>query len=193
MERFDQIKAGLYQLDPADDAHWTAPGLPRLDLVRQLSGVDDASRAEINAAMPGYDREKARDAAKSAEPSTQPLEPVAEPLADPAAELERQKAACQAQVDAIRDEVAALRVERDAIDNKLKMLGQKQALVEQAFNALFPPMRPEEAVKAYQRRSQGQRVAASAPAQPMSPLDRAMKDRRGFGLDRPEPFLLERN
>jgi hypothetical protein len=50
----DEIKAALAKLDGENDGHWTTDGLARLDVLKEL-GVT-ATRAELQAAAPGYSR-----------------------------------------------------------------------------------------------------------------------------------------
>lgn len=52
----DKIKQALLKLDPANDNHWTADGIPRLETVRQLVGDNTVDRISINAALPGFFR-----------------------------------------------------------------------------------------------------------------------------------------
>lgn len=55
----DTIKSAVELLDPANDEHWTAAGLPSVDAVTGLVG-QKVTRAEIEAAAPAFDRETAR-------------------------------------------------------------------------------------------------------------------------------------
>jgi hypothetical protein len=50
------LKQALARLDPADDDHWTADGLPRVDAVSMILGRD-VKRAAITDAAPGMTRE----------------------------------------------------------------------------------------------------------------------------------------
>lgn len=59
----DQIKAALAKLDPQNDNHWTTEGLPRIDTVKFLGGLSNVTREDINAAVPGFIRESALQAA----------------------------------------------------------------------------------------------------------------------------------
>lgn len=57
-----KIIDGINSLDPSVDDHWTDAGLPRVDAVAHASGVVSVTRKDIEAAMPGWNREKAMDA-----------------------------------------------------------------------------------------------------------------------------------
>ena len=56
------VKEAVNGLDHADDAHWTAAGLPSTDAVTDLAGVK-VTRADIDAAVPGFNRAAAKAAA----------------------------------------------------------------------------------------------------------------------------------
>lgn len=48
-------------LDPEVDEFWTAGGLPAVKAIEQSSGIIGVTRKEIEAAMPEYTRDKARE------------------------------------------------------------------------------------------------------------------------------------
>lgn len=54
------LVAALKQLDPNDDEHWTADGKPKMTAVEALMGRSDITRAQVNEALPGFNREAAR-------------------------------------------------------------------------------------------------------------------------------------
>lgn len=54
------IAAALSKLDPADDEHWTADGKPKMTALEAIMGRSDITRAQVDAAVPGFNREKAR-------------------------------------------------------------------------------------------------------------------------------------
>ncbi len=56
------VKDAIDALDPEDDTHWTAAGLPSTDAVSDLAGAK-VSRAAIETAAPGYNRASAKTAA----------------------------------------------------------------------------------------------------------------------------------
>lgn len=51
----NDILAALQLLDPSDDTHWTAAGLPAVDAVKAALG-GEVNRGEIEAAAPGFVR-----------------------------------------------------------------------------------------------------------------------------------------
>lgn len=57
-----KIIDGINALDPTVDDHWTQAGLPSVQAVATASGVANVTRKDIEAAMPGWNREKAMEA-----------------------------------------------------------------------------------------------------------------------------------
>lgn len=60
----EKLQAILSALDHANDEHWTMAGLPRLSVVEEAYGSTNLTRGDIQAAMPGWDREAAAARAK---------------------------------------------------------------------------------------------------------------------------------
>lgn len=54
------VAAALKRLDPENDEHWTADGKPKMSALEALMGRADITRAQVDAAVPGFNREKAR-------------------------------------------------------------------------------------------------------------------------------------
>jgi hypothetical protein len=70
------VKAVCFRLEPANDAHWTSQGLPRMDVLAGMGLTID--RRELNELLPGFGRQylakaKAELAAASGEPDPEPL------------------------------------------------------------------------------------------------------------------------
>lgn len=59
VDRNAAIRSALSRLDPSKDADWTAAGLPAMDRVKELSGLDDLGRQEVGEAVPGFNRSNA--------------------------------------------------------------------------------------------------------------------------------------
>lgn len=76
------IVRALRKLDVSNDDHWTGEGLPRLDVVAELTKQKNVTRSEVNAAAPYFTREnplfKLEDATgeltKAADEEVQPEE-----------------------------------------------------------------------------------------------------------------------
>lgn len=61
-----RLRKAINDLDPDDDAHWTAEGKPAIAAVTSLYGSTGVTRADVEAAAPGFNRtaaQEARDAA----------------------------------------------------------------------------------------------------------------------------------
>lgn len=57
------ITQALSQLDPADNAHWTADGMPRMDVVEKLVGDSSITRKNVTDAAPDFTRDTATELA----------------------------------------------------------------------------------------------------------------------------------
>ncbi len=55
-----KLQRAVLGLDPKDDAHWTKDGKPAITAVEKLYGSTGIVRADIEAAAPGYTRDKAK-------------------------------------------------------------------------------------------------------------------------------------
>lgn len=51
-----KLARAVAALDPMDDAHWTADGKPAMVAVSQFYGATDITRADVEAAAPGFRR-----------------------------------------------------------------------------------------------------------------------------------------
>jgi hypothetical protein len=56
------INKALSRLDPENDEQWTADGKPKMSAIEEAMGRSDVTRAQVNAAAPGFDRDAARAA-----------------------------------------------------------------------------------------------------------------------------------
>lgn len=55
----ERLLAAIKELDPTDDNHWTQQGKPALSAIGSFYGSTDFTRADVDAAAPGYDRDAA--------------------------------------------------------------------------------------------------------------------------------------
>jgi hypothetical protein len=58
----NMILTALHNLDKLNDEHWTADGMPRLDVVRTLSGNPELSRKMLTDVAPDFTRASANEA-----------------------------------------------------------------------------------------------------------------------------------
>lgn len=61
-DRNAKIKDALSRLDTSENADWTQGGLPSVDRMKELTGLEDLKREEIGTAVPGFNRENAKSA-----------------------------------------------------------------------------------------------------------------------------------
>lgn len=61
-----KIKEAALKLDPSKDGHWTADGEAKLDSLKFIAGFP-ISRDELNAALPGFNRESLRQFKEAAQ------------------------------------------------------------------------------------------------------------------------------
>lgn len=61
-DRTAKIKDALSRLDTSEDSQWTQGGLPSVDHMKALTGLDDLKREEIGNAVPGFSRENSKAA-----------------------------------------------------------------------------------------------------------------------------------
>lgn len=198
------LKEALLTLDPENDDLWTSTGLPSVEAVKDAMGGEGVTRADIEAAAPGFTRgnraglaEEVGEVAEASptspddgveNESTEPDEPPDDPLALIKAELESLDSylvdAKKRRADLDRDIVEASR-RRDDLSRQLQ--------------AQMPRVDPSEAVRAYheaakkQREQRGQeanvlntllRRNAQASTAGTSRLDQAMAARRRVNKSR---------
>lgn len=59
----DKLRDAILSLDPEDDSHWTPTGKPKMDAVAAAYGSEGLVRADVNSAVPNWDRDRAREQA----------------------------------------------------------------------------------------------------------------------------------
>lgn len=60
----DPMVKAVLSLDPANDEHWTGQGKPAMSAVEKAFGSADITRADVDKAMPDWDRAKATELAE---------------------------------------------------------------------------------------------------------------------------------
>jgi len=55
-----ELKRAVMALDPDNNAHWTADGLPHLTIIEEAYGSTGITRQDVEIAAPGWNREKAK-------------------------------------------------------------------------------------------------------------------------------------
>lgn len=144
-----KILDALKALDVANDNHWTADGLPRLDTVKMLAADPTLSREAVDTAAPGFTRTTAKEyvvpapdsagnaagAATVGEGAPVPATPAVTPAAPPAEEAgattfsnEQAQQPEVASAGAATDEVASLAEELEEVRGTIERT--RAALVE---------------------------------------------------------------
>ena len=72
----NSILDALDKLDPANDNHWTADGLPKVETVRLFAGSQSIGREEITAANPSFNRAIAAQNKQVGEQAGEPVAPA---------------------------------------------------------------------------------------------------------------------
>ena len=86
-----KILEALGKLDPANENHWTADGLPRIETVRMLAGDQGITREQITAEAPDFSRSSAVTPAETSETKSVEDQPKAE-VVDYSEAIEKAKA-----------------------------------------------------------------------------------------------------
>lgn len=126
------IKDALSKLDATNDEHWTADGLPRLDVVGGLAG-GQVKRQDVTNARPGFTRESAAESNDTQPTVETAVEPVGEaPLSElellekKAEELAKELVHAQRETERWRSEAAKLSNEAFVVDTQISRLRARQ-------------------------------------------------------------------
>jgi uncharacterized protein (UPF0335 family) len=176
------ILKAVDKLDVNDDNHWTTDGLPKMEVMQNLSGVKELTRAQMNEAVPNL----SRDAMKAAQGGGAPLQPPkpkvvpdAEPAEDPTFgktpaevaaevdELEQEKQHLAKQASDILDEIRKLQT---AYDETLREVDE----VQKQINERTPSGTNSNAIRAYIEASNAERHERATGA---APIDKALGGR----------------
>lgn len=138
-----KLLEALGKLDPTNDNHWTAEGLPRLETVRMLAGDQTVSREAITQVAPEFNRATA--AANSAG-TEQPEQNAPVATSEDEREMETELAELDSHIAKIQQYLEQGRQELE------KALNRRDALV----NALHKPEDPTHAIVTIQAYLQSQ-------------------------------------
>lgn len=196
----DAILKALEQLDPANDEHWTAEGLPSLEAIGKVEGKD-LTRADLAAHANGFSREIAaglkadRDqhqaSAQTKVRGAKDLDDLNSPdlVAEAApTDTETRRIELQANIDTLTEAIADhdLAVSKAAQMREGMVKERDEAI--KALHAEFPPLKQAEATRLWldqQARQRAERAGQQfvSPA-PKSPLDQSFQRRTGHGHGR---------
>ncbi len=107
------IHQALTQLDPANDDHWTSDGMPRMDVLQELTGDPKLVRKAVTDAAPDFNREMALAALAPEVPEVPETpeeadvpeqEPTAPEEGEPAPDVPEQEPSAQDEGEELEDE-----------------------------------------------------------------------------------------
>lgn len=196
------LKDALETLDPANDAQWTADGLPRMDVVETLVDNKAITRKDVTEADPELCREvvtKRREAQKAKEaeekkddsPEVQGRQEKA-PKIDPQEQL-------RADISTLDEQIKELGVEKNAIDKIIvKTQRERDALQERSFGShsakedtkarmAFIKSQNKARAERYERGRRILQIVGKDAINPKCRLDQAMTRKTARGMKRPPP------
>lgn len=171
----EKITAALAGLDVTNDDQWTAQGLPKVDLIKELVGDDTLTREVITNADPSFTRQalKLRQEAAS-QPQQPPQDDGEEPEVAPERDWEGEAAGHKAAIEEARAKV-------DAAQKAVKEAEQAEAEFLAEYNATFPQPSNQEVIQSFLKQQQANRVARVSQANAVNalmakaPIDKAME------------------
>lgn len=197
------LAEAIKQLDPANDAHWTDDGSPMLSEVQRLCNDSSVTRAQVNDAIPGYDRKIASfrsgsgvggQKAPAKDEGAGLGEPEAAPTAQPAElsptddqlSIEKTREILKRRVATAEENLAAAKV---AAAEATREVGQAEMRLDRAIRDLqrkFPPISPEEAIKQHLARQHQLAIERAQATGHSSQIDQSMAQSRRPGWSRPQ-------
>lgn len=150
------IKSALEMLDIKDDSHWTTDGLPRLDVVGDLVGID-VTRQDINKIAKGFSRKNAILTEKAGDKTPAPTQDTESEEDVVKAELEKAKEALR-EAFAKHDEINR-RMDAIIVDKQKRMSKDRKAALD---------------IQAYQESQARQREASMRRARDLAESARAV-------------------
>jgi len=173
----DTLIETLRQLDPANNAHWTQNGLPRLDVLSASIG-SDVSRNDVAAAAPNFRRDNLELPPPPAPEPEAPTHPdMAEDVAKNRALIEQQLAGLRVQIENCRSDI-------ERIKHRQSEFRDEEIRLATLLKEKYPEVSPGERMKRHVQRQHEIRVAAAQEARRSgqkvvapSPLDQALAAR----------------
>ena len=174
----DLVEA-LTALDSEKDDHWTAQGLPRIEVLRDMTGLDDLTRSMVDQLAPDYARTHRWDLSEGDDtddsPPVQDDDPGDQSPQTPAGggnardseaaaahdgHDEATKALLEG-IDRLNQECNDLRSEKIRIDKAIVAKEGELQVLEMAREAALPRMTQAQVVKEYHKTQLQQRQRAS--------------------------------
>jgi hypothetical protein len=206
-----QIKEALSLLDSNDNDHWTADGLPKIDVVSSLAEIKGLKRGDITKAAPTFTRENPsfeapalaegdtyeededEIAKANAEAAASELPPAEEPLTTfGLTEVDIGDGLDESEAALVEAEAILAKANAEAAEAQGKVLAAQKvrdAIMEERAKNLHPHQNQldiMEFLKVQQRiREDRFKRAQTVVSAPKAPIDQAMARKKGFGIARP--------
>lgn len=196
----DAILKALEQLDPSNDEHWTAEGLPSLEAVGKVEG-NDLTRLDLTTHANGFSRSIAADlkagrdqrsaSAQQKIDGAKSLDQLDSPdldVADAPTDAEARRIELQGNINALTEAID----EHDLAVSKAAQM--REGMVKErdeaikALHAEFPPLRAAEATRIWLDKQAEQRAERAGQQYVVpggkSPIDQSFVRRTGHGHGR---------
>jgi len=196
------LKDALESLDPANDAQWTADGLPRMDVVETLIDDKAITRKDVTEADPELCREVATkrreeaQKAKEAEEKQDGIRPEVQGRQEEAPKIDPQEQ-LRADIVTLDEQIKELGVEKNAIDKIIiETQRQRDALQQMSFGnhsaaedtkarMAFIKSQNEARATRYERGRKILQIVGKDGLTPKCRLDQAMMRKTARGMRRP--------
>lgn len=203
----EEIVKALAQLDSGNDAHWTDDGLPRVNVVQELTKDAGLTRKLINDAAPAFSRagteaNKEPEDVQPGDPTSITMTPFDAPTdalkhddsydLDPQSPLADQldedhvRTVMERRVINAERRIEAARVAAQAAIDFVRKCERFHEKAKQDMNKRFPPIHPADAIKAHLQSQLQQRYEAVGAGHlgPASQVDAALAIRGKQGWAR---------
>ena len=197
------LKDALETLDPANDAQWTADGLPRMDVVETLVDNKAITRKDVTEADPELcrevvtkRREEAPKAKEAEEKRDDTLPEVQAGLKEKAPKIDPQEQ-LRADITTLDEQIKELGVEKNAIDKIItETQRRRDALQEKSFSnhsakedtkarMVFIKSQNKARAERYERGRKILQIVGKDGLNPKCRLDQAMTRKTARGTRRP--------
>lgn len=193
------LKDALESLDPANDAQWTADGLPRMDVVETLIDDKAITRKDVTEADPELCREvatKRREEAQKAKEAEEKQDDTPEVQAETERKIDPQEQ-LRAAIILLDEQIKELGIEKNAIDKIIhKTQQQRDALQQRSFGShsaaedtkarmAFIKSQNKARAERYERGRRILQIVGKDGLNPKCRLDQAMTRKTARGMRRP--------
>lgn len=174
------LKEAIASLDARNDDHWTEQGLPRMEVIRELTGTH-YSRKEITEAAPMVTRERLLNGENTAvgdDPVAEDAEvKLTKPEATPEPSNDRSKE-LQAKLEKAEQDLYKAQQAADAANNEVARLEAYRDKLVTDLDNLLPKANPMLDIMAYLESQKKMREERAQMGRQLSQLDQTLMMRR---------------